>query len=177
MNLKLLTCMVVGVFGATVALTSPPAFGRGGGGFGGGGGGHGGFGGGAAMGGGFHGGGAMGGGGFRGAAIAGGGGFSGMRGAAFVGRPGGAFAQVGGPRFGGPRFAGQRFVGRPFAPRFANRAFFPNRFHRFHRFNRFAFVGAPFFYASFGDYGCWRRTWTAWGPQWINVCDYGYGWY
>jgi hypothetical protein len=65
------------------------------------------------------------------------------------------------------------------APRFSRAAFVPHHpfffHHRFHHFRRFAFVGGPFFYASYYD-GCWRRVWTAWGPQWINVCsDYSWG--
>jgi hypothetical protein len=68
----------------------------------------------------------------------------------------------------GPRFAGPGWHGRPFIGRHAF-------FHR-HRFNRFAFVGAPFFYANYGNYyddGCWQRSWTAYGWQWVNVCgDY-----
>ena len=44
---------------------------------------------------------------------------------------------------------------------------------RFHRFNRFAFIGG---YGGYGYYDdCWRRVWTAYGPQLVNVCtDYGY---
>ena len=66
------------------------------------------------------------------------------------------------------------------APRFSRAAFVPHHpfffHHRFHRFNRFAFVGGPFFYGGYDD--CWRRVWTAYGPQWINLCsDYGYGYY
>jgi hypothetical protein len=46
--------------------------------------------------------------------------------------------------------------------------------HRFHHFRRFAFVGGPVFYGGYDD--CWRRVWTAYGPQWINLCsDYSYG--
>jgi hypothetical protein len=50
---------------------------------------------------------------------------------------------------------------------------FHDRFH--HRFRHFAFFGGPF-YADYGYYdGCWRRAWTPYGPQWVNVCgDYGY---
>jgi hypothetical protein len=64
------------------------------------------------------------------------------------------------------------------APRFSRAAFVPHHpfffHHRFHRFNRFAFVGGSFYYAGY-DY-CWRRVWTAYGPQWVNLCtDYGYG--
>jgi hypothetical protein len=103
--------------------------------------------------------------------------FSGMGGAPRF--AGGGFAGRG---FAGPGFAGSRFSRAAFAPRFANRGFFPNRFnrfarfHRFRRFSSFAFFGAPFIYASYYD-GCWRRVWTGYGPEWVNVCDYGYGWY
>ena len=42
-----------------------------------------------------------------------------------------------------------------------------------HRFHRFAFVGAPYAYAAYDS--CWRRMWTPYGLQWVNVCgDYGY---
>jgi hypothetical protein len=61
-------------------------------------------------------------------------------------------------------------VGRPFGPRFAG----VHRFHRPFFRHRFAFAGAPFAYASYG--GCWRRTWTAWGPRWINVCRVNAAW-
>jgi hypothetical protein len=92
-----------------------------------------------------------------------------------------------GPRFGGvgPRFGGARFASGPFAahaafaprfsPRFSHFAFRDGFHHRFfrHRFHRFAFFGAPFVYASYDS--CWRRVWTAYGLQVVNVCgDYGY---
>ena len=41
--------------------------------------------------------------------------------------------------------------------------------HFHHRHARFFFVGAPWF-ASY-DYSCWRWANTAWGPQWVWVCD------
>ena len=82
----------------------------------------------------------------------------------------------GGVRFSGGGFAGPRFAHAAFAPRFAHagfhRPFFHHRFH--HR--RFAFIGAPYLYAGY-NYGCLRRVWTAYGPRWVNVCDYGYGYY
>jgi hypothetical protein len=122
---------------------------------GGGGGGHGGFGGGGHFGGGMH-----------------AGGFGGMH----VGGMGGArFAHVGAPAFGGarfahagfaPRFAGAGWHGRPFIGR---HAFFHHR-----HFRRFAVFGAPFVYAGYND-GCWRRSWTPYGWQWVNVC--GDSWY
>jgi len=88
-----------------------------------------------------------------------------------------------GPRFGGvgPHFAGPRFASAPFAahtafsPRFSHVAFRDGFHHRFfhHRFHRFAFFGAPFAYASYDS--CWRRVWTQYGVQVVNVCgDYGY---
>src|ERR1043166_8553522 len=151
MNKRVLTGVMAAALSATVALASP-ALARGG--FGGG---HGGFGGGgmhAMGGGGMH---AMGGGGMH--AMGGGMRFSGMG---------------GGPRFVGGGFAGHRFAHASIAPRFAHagihRPFFHHRFH--HR--RFAFIGAPFLYASYDS--CFRRVWTAWGPRWVNVCRYyGYG--
>ena len=47
-------------------------------------------------------------------------------------------------------------------------------FHHHNRFNRFAYGGGgDYFYAGYND--CWRRVWTAYGPQWVNLCaDYGY---
>ncbi|QQO15989.1 hypothetical protein JJB99_07475 [Bradyrhizobium diazoefficiens] len=163
---------------AMMALASPVlargGFGGGGGGFGGGG--HGGFG-----GGGHFGGGGMHAGGFGGGMRAGG--FGGMH----VGGMGGArFAHVGGPGFRGPGFGGAGFGRAGFGgPRFAHAAIGPRFagagrpfigrhafFFRHHRFHRFAFFGAPFIYASYYD-GCWRRSWTPYGWQWINVCgDY-----
>ena len=170
MHSRLLTGIVAAAMAATLAVASPVLArggGFGGGGHGGfGGGGHGGFGGGGHFGGGgMHvGGGGMGGGGMR---------FSGMGGAGgarFVGSPMAAHAAIG-PRFAaaplatraafGPRFAGAGWHGRPFIGR---HAFF--RHH--HRF----FFGAPFIYTGYYD-GCWRRSWTPYGWQWVNVCgDY-----
>jgi hypothetical protein len=86
------------------------------------------------------------------------------------------------------RFSGARFASAPFAAHAAfpaRQAFFHDRFHdrffhhcffhhRFfhHRFHRFAFVGVPFAFAAYDD-GCWRRIWTRFGPEWVNVCgDY-----
>ena len=92
------------------------------------------------------------------------GGMSGMR----VGGMGG------GPRFSGGHFAGARFAHAGFSPRFSNFAFRHHGHfihHRFHRFHRFAFVGAPFAYAAYDS--CWRRVWTPYGLQWVDVC-YGY---
>ena len=92
-------------------------------------------------------------------------------------------AMGGGTRFGGmsagSRFSGTRFAGTPFAahaaftPRFSRFAFHDRRAFFHHRFNRFAFVGAPFVYAAYNS--CWRRVWTPYGLQWVDVCsDYGY---
>ena len=81
---------------------------------------------------------------------------------------------------GGPRFAaahwggthwsgmnrGMRFAHAGISPRFSRFAFH-HRFH--HRFNRFAFYGD---YAAYDS--CWTRVWTSYGPQWVNVCGYGY---
>ncbi|BBO03044.1 hypothetical protein SG09_23940 [Bradyrhizobium ottawaense] len=92
------------------------------------------------------------------------GGFSGMH----VGGMGGArFAHVGGPAFGGARFA-HAGIG----PRFAGAGWHGHRGFHHHHFRRFAVFGAPFIYAGYND-GCWRRSWTPYGWQWVNVCgDY-----
>ena len=90
--------------------------------------------------------------------------------------------------FGGGMHAmgggGMHFGGMGGGPRFSHVAFQPGFFHRgffhrpfFHRrFHQFAFFGAPYVYANYGYYdGCWRRVWTGYGVQWVNVCyDYGY---
>lgn len=120
MTNKILSCLIVGALGTSLALASP-AFARGGGG---GGGGHGG-----GMGGG-HGGGGWGGG-MHAGGMGGGPHFGGM---------------VGGMRFSGTHFAPGHAA---FAPRFSHFAFRDHRFFRHHRFNRFAFVGAPFAYAAY----------------------------
>jgi hypothetical protein len=71
---------------------------------------------------------------------------------------------------GGAHFSGSRFAGAHFAHAGFSR-FHGHRFH--HRFHRFAFVGAPFAYAAYDS--CWRRTWTPYGLQWVDVCsNYGY---
>jgi hypothetical protein len=78
----------------------------------------------------------------------------------------------GGAHFGGMRvahFSGSRFAGAHFAHAGFSR-FHGHRFH--HRFHRFAFVGAPFAYAAYDS--CWRRVWTSYGLQWVDVCS-GYG--
>ena len=80
----------------------------------------------------------------------------------------------GGAHFGGMRgahFSGSGFAGTHFAHAGFSHRFHGHRFH--HRFNRFAFVGAPFAYAAYDS--CWRRTWTPYGLQWVDVCsNYGY---
>jgi len=148
MKNKLFTGLLAATLAATVAL-APPVFARG-----------------------------PGGGGFGGGMHAGGFG-GGMRGGGAM-----AFAPAGGGgRFVGANVGGARFVGAPmtraaFAPgaRFAGAGFHHGRFFHHHRFNRFAFVGAPFFYANYANYyddGCWRRSLTPYGWQWVNVCgDY-----
>jgi hypothetical protein len=101
-----------------------------------------------------------------------------------MGWGGRSMGMVGHPSWGvGPHVGTRSLAAMPMsraalAPQFSRAAFVPHHpfffHHRFHRFNRFAFVGGPFFFAGYD--GCWRRVWTAWGPQWINVCsDYGWG--
>jgi hypothetical protein len=145
MNHKLLNCLAVGALGTALAFAAP-AFARGG------------FGGGM---GGMHGGG-MGGmhGGARG----------GMGRAMPVGAMGGGMRfGAASPQFNGARFANARFANAAISPRFSS---FHHRFFH-HRFNRFAFFGGPFVYAAYDS--CWSQVWTAYGPQWVNVCgSYGY---
>jgi hypothetical protein len=87
-------------------------------------------------------------------------------------RSGGMHVGGMGAHFSGSRFAGAHFARAGFSPGFSRVAFHHHRFH--HRFHRFAFVGAPFAYAAYNS--CWRRTWTPYGLQWVDVCsDYGYG--
>lgn len=175
MNNKLLKYLMAGALGTTLAVASPALAFRGGGG---------------GMGGGAHfGGGGMHFGGMGGGAHFGGGGmhFGGMGGGPHFAAMGGGthFGAIGGgPHFGGMHFNGGRFAATPFAhagfsPRFSRFAFRDHRGRFFHhRFNRFAFVGAPFIFASdyYYDDGCWRRVWTPYGWNWTNVCV-GYGYY
>jgi len=77
---------------------------------------------------------------------------------------------MGGAHFSGSHFAGAHIAHAGFSPRFSRVAFHGHGFH--HRFHRFAFVGAPFAYAAYDS--CWRRTWTPYGLQWVDVCS-GYG--
>jgi hypothetical protein len=151
MTNKILSCLIVGALGTTLALASP-AFARGGGGGMGGGG----------MGGGMHAGG-----------MGGGPHFGGIGGGQHFGGIGGG--QHFGAMNGGMRFSGTRFATAPhaaFVPRFSRFASRDHRFFRHHRFNRFAF-GAPFAYAAYDT--CLRRVWTPYGVRWVNVCgNYGY---
>jgi hypothetical protein len=100
----------------------------------------------------------------------GGGGHGGGGGGHGGGMGGGMHAMGGGMHSGGmgAHFSGSRFAGAHFA-----HAGFSPRFSRHHRFHRFAFFGAPYAYASYDS--CWRRAWTPYGLQWVNVCgNYGY---
>jgi hypothetical protein len=147
MNNRVLGLLVAGVLGASLAIApQAKAF-------------HGGMG-----GGGMHMGGGMGGGHW------GGGGMHWGGGGTHWGGMGGMHHFATGS-FGNRAFVGSHF--RRFA--FHDRDDFRNRFFfRHHRhFRSFAFFGAPYGYAGYD--GCWRRVWTAYGPQWVNTCDYDYG--
>lgn len=169
MNNRLLKGLTAATIAAVMALASP-VLARGGG--GGGGHGGGGFGGGGRAGG-FGGGGHFGGGGMHAGGFGGGMHVGGMGGGAH-------FAHVGGPGFSRPAFGGARFAHAAIGPRFAGggwhgRPFIGRHafFFRHHHFRRFAVFGAPY-YASYYD-GCWRRSLTPYGWQWVNVC--GDNWY
>ena len=99
----------------------------------------------------------------------GGGGHGGGFGGGHYGGMGGgghyAAARWGGTHWSGMN-RGMRFAHAGISPRFSRFAFH-HRFH--HRFNRFAFYGD---YAAYDS--CWSRVWTSYGPQWVNVCGYGY---
>jgi hypothetical protein len=100
-----------------------------------------------------------------------GGGMGGMHGGMGGGmRSGGMHVGGMGAHFSGSRFGGAHFAHAGFSPRFSRVAFHHHRFH--HRFHRFAFVGAPFAYTAYNS--CWRRAWTPYGLQWVDVCS-GYG--
>jgi hypothetical protein len=165
MNNKFFRSLIAGALATSLALASP-ALARGGG--GGGGGGHGGGGGGGGHGGGMGGGfgGGMHGGGFAGGMH--GGGFGGTH----IGGGGAHFAAIGGPHFVGGSFGGARFAHAGISPRsaFHNGRFFHDGRFFHHRHNRFAFFGfdGPYAYAGYDD--CWRRVWTSYGVQWVNVC-------
>ncbi len=115
-------------------------------------------------------------------ALARGGGGGGMRGGGGMGGGMHYGGMGGGMHYsgmaGGMHSAGSHFMhdGSRFAFRDHDR--FNRRFDRddfrHHRFRRFAFFGAPYYaYAAYD--GCWRRVWTSYGPQWVNVCgNYGY---
>jgi hypothetical protein len=151
MDNRILKGLTAVTIAAVMALASP-VLARGGGG-------HGGFG-----GGGHFGGGGMHAGGFGGGMHTGG--FGGMH----VGGMGGA-------RFGGPGFGGARFAHAAIGPRFAGSGWHGRPFigrHAFFRHHHRFFFGAPFIYAGYYD-GCWRRSWTPYGWQWVNVC--GDSWY
>jgi hypothetical protein len=106
----------------------------------------------------------------------GGGGGGGAHGGGGGGGHGG-MGGMGGGHFGGiggAHFAGAHFGHAGASPRFAfhdhggfGRRVFDRRLHRF------VFIGGPYLYAGYDD--CWRRTWTSYGLQWVNVCgNYGY---
>jgi hypothetical protein len=103
-----------------------------------------------------------------------------MHGMGFGGMGGGWHGMAGSPHFAaigpGPRFSGvaggPRFVGTPHFSHFAFRD--SDGFHRhFFHHRRFAFFGGPYY--DYGYDSCYRRVWTAYGPQWVNACygDYG----
>jgi hypothetical protein len=155
MKNKLLNCLMVGALGTALALASPALAFKGGG-----------------HGGGMHGGGM--GGGMRAGGMGGGMRAGGMGGGMHVGGMG-ARAHFGGGHFAGRPFAHQGFAHHGFSPRFAvHRGHFH---HRHHRFQKFAFVAAPVAFAAYNYSSCWRRVWTPYGLQWVDVCSdyYGYG--
>jgi hypothetical protein len=149
MNSKVLSCLIAGTLSATLALASPVlARGGGGGGHGGGGGG----------------------GGMRAGGMGGGMHFSGMSGAHFSGMHAMSGMHVSSGRFATASFAHSGLSHRSSRIAFHDHDHFGRHHHRFHRF---AFIGAPYAYASYDN--CWRRAWTPYGLQWVNVCgDYGY---
>jgi hypothetical protein len=153
MNNRLFNCLIAGTLAMTLAVASP-ALGRGGGGGGGGGGHSGGMGGGhsGGMGGGMH--------------------ASGMGGGAHFGGMGSSGTHFSGGRFATASFAHPGFSHR--SARFASRDrdHFRDRDRDHDRFHRFGFFDGPYAYASYDS--CWRRTWTPYGLQWVDVCS-GYG--
>ncbi|MBN9602608.1 MAG: hypothetical protein J0G33_06725 [Afipia felis] len=114
-----------------------------------------------------------GGGGMHGGGMGGGAHFGGGGGMHFGAMGGGM--HFGSMRFNGGRFAVARFAPAGFSPRISRFTFRDRSRFFHHRFHRFAFVGAPFVYASYYD-SCWRRVWTPYGWNWIDVCG-GYGYY
>jgi hypothetical protein len=164
MSNRLANYFIAGALVSALALASP-ALARGGGG---GGMGMGGGGGGMGMGTGHGMGGAMGIGTGHGM-----GSVTGMHSMGMVGHPMGVAPHVGARSFATMPMSRAAFAHPVFShPVFPHHAFFH---HHHNRFNRFAFVGGgDYFYAGYDD--CWRRVWTAYGPQWVNLCaDYGYG--
>jgi hypothetical protein len=149
MGIRLLDRVVAGALAATLALASPALARGSGGGMGGGGGGARGN-----MGGGMH---AMG-------TVGMGNGMHTMGAAMHSGGPTQLAAMGTAPHWSGRSFAGAPATHAAFSPRFG----FHNHFFHHHRFHGFAFFGAPFFYAGYDS--CWRRYWTAYGLQWVNVC-------
>jgi hypothetical protein len=101
---------------------------------------------------------------------------SGMGGGAHFGGMGSSGTHFSGGRFATASFAHPGFSHRSarFASRdrdhFRDRDRDHDRFH--HRFHRFGFFDGPYAYASYDS--CWRRTWTPYGLQWVDVCS-GYG--
>jgi hypothetical protein len=131
-------------------------------------------------GGGFSGGGFSGGGGMR--SFSGGGGMrsfsggGGIRMGSFSGGHRGGF--IGHRGFSGHRsFAGHRgFIGHRHVV--GHRHFHGH--HRFvrHRFHH-SFAAVPFFVGAsyYYDDPCWEVRYTSWGPTYVNVCGYDYGYY
>lgn len=98
----------------------------------------------------------------------------GMGGGMHAGGMGGGMhggGMIGGAHFSGNHFAAAPFAHDGFSHRFSRAGFRDGRFH--HRFRNFAFFGAPFAYAAYDS--CWRRVWTPYGLQSVNLCaDYDY---
>ena len=170
MSNRLANYFIAGTLVSALALASPAlAKGGGGGGMGSGGGGMGSGGGGMGMGGGHGTGGVTGIGASHGTGgVMGIGASHGMPSMGMVGHPMGVA-----PQMGARSLATMPMSRAAFAPAFTRAAFpHPAFFHHHHnRFNRFAYGGGgDYFYAGYDD--CWRRVWTAYGPQWVNICSY-----
>jgi hypothetical protein len=114
-------------------------------------------------------------------AFHGGGGGGGGRGGGWGGgmhSMGGGWSHMGGM---GSHYAMAPYSRTAFSPHPSHFAFHDRDGFRFrdrddfrhHRFHRFAFFGAPYYYADYGDDGCVRQVWTRSGLQWVNVCGYG----
>jgi hypothetical protein len=67
---------------------------------------------------------------------------------------------------GSRKFSGHRFIG--------NRHFAGRRFHRSFAAVPF-FVGGAYAYDNYYDDGCLAVQYTQWGPTYVNVCGYDYG--